>query len=73
MLVPVFAINATQTGTNIVISFPTQSGFNYQVQYKNDLMDAVWSPLGGVAGDNTVKSINEPATGHTRFYRVQAQ
>lgn len=73
MLIPVFAINVTQTGTNIVISFPTQSGFNYQVQYKNDLTDAVWSPFGGVAGDNTVKSVNDPATSHTRFYRVQAQ
>jgi len=70
---PLFAITATRTGTNIVISFPTQSGFNYQVQYKNDLTDAVWNPLGSVAGDNTVKSITDPVMGNVRFYRAEVQ
>jgi hyaluronate lyase len=70
---PPFAITATRTGTNIVISFPTQSGFNYQVQYKNDLTDAVWNPLGSVAGDNTVKSITDPVMGNVRFYRAEVQ
>lgn len=74
MLVPVFAINATQSGNNLVISFPTQSGFNYQVQYKNTLGDSHWTLLGNpVAGDNTVRSISDPAVNDTRFYRVQIQ
>jgi hyaluronate lyase len=73
MLVPIFAINAVQAGTNIVISFPTQSGFNYQVQYKTNLLDAVWNPLGSFAGDNSFKSVSDPAAFSTRFYRVQVQ
>jgi hypothetical protein len=73
MLVPVFAINATQTGTNIIISFPTQSGFNYKVQYKNNLLDAVWTPLGSFAGNNMAKSISDPITGNARFYTVLIQ
>ena len=74
MLIPVFAIHAVQTGTNIVISFPTQSGFNYQAQYKTILTDTNWNPLGtGVAGNNAVESVGDPATGSIRFYRVQIQ
>jgi hypothetical protein len=73
VLVPVFALNAIQTGTNVAISFPTQSGFNYQVQYKINLSDAVWNSLGIFAGDNSVKSVNDPNIFSTRFYRVLIQ
>jgi len=74
MLVPVFAMNATVTGGNVMVSFPTQSGFNYQVQYKNSLSDPGWSPLGGVVGGNdSVRSVGDPATAGARFYRVQVQ
>ena len=45
MLVPVFAANAIPNGTNVAISFPTQTGFNYQVLYKNNLADPAWLPL----------------------------
>lgn len=73
MLVPVFSIGAVQTGANVVISFPTQSGFNYQLQYKNDLVDAVWNSLGDYAGDDTVKFVSDPETNVVRFYRMQIQ
>ncbi|HEV2695638.1 MAG TPA: polysaccharide lyase family 8 super-sandwich domain-containing protein [Verrucomicrobiae bacterium] len=71
MLVPVFGANAFPSGTNITITFPSQSGFNYQVQYKNNLGDASWNPLLDIAGDNTAKSVNDPAINTARFYRVQ--
>ena len=73
MLVPIFAANAVQTGTNVVVSFPTESGFNYQVWYKNSLTDASWSPLSTVAGNNTVQSVNDPATNNAHFYKVQVE
>jgi len=72
-ILPRFAITATQSGTNLVISFPTQSGFNYQVQYKNDLTEPVWNPLASVPGDNTVKSISDPVITEIRFYRVEVR
>jgi hypothetical protein len=73
MIVPVFAANAISDGTNLNIAFPTQSGFNYQVQYKNNLQDAVWLPLGApVVGNDTVQSIPDPLA-NARFYRVVIQ
>jgi hyaluronate lyase len=73
MLVPEFAVAAAQSGGTLVLSFPTQSGFDYQVQYKDRLTDVDWTPLETVAGDNTVKSMNYSAVGECRFYRVQVQ
>jgi hyaluronate lyase len=74
MLIPLFAINAAANGTNLVISFPTQSGFNYQVQYKNQLTDANWNPVSNsVAGNNAVVFVQDPAASAGRFYRVVIQ
>ena len=39
-----FTINASSNNTNVIISFLTQSGFSYQVEYKNNLTDANWIP-----------------------------
>jgi len=74
MLVPVFALSASQSGTQLFLSFPTQAGFNYQVQYKDNLTDAVWTPLcGNLAGNDAVQSITESITHNRRFYRVTLQ
>jgi hypothetical protein len=67
---------AVATGHN-VISFPTETGYSYQVEYKNHLSDATWTNLGSlVTGDNTTHSVTDPAltsANATRFYRVQVQ
>ncbi len=39
-------LTATYNGLNASVSFWTQSGLSYQVQYKTNLADASWSPLG---------------------------
>jgi len=72
-LVPVLTLNATWDGTNVVVAFPTQSGFSFQVQYKTNLTDPVWLPLGTVPGDNTIKTLADPASSTTRFYQVVEQ
>jgi aryl-phospho-beta-D-glucosidase BglC (GH1 family) len=65
-------IGASNGGTNVIISFLTKSGFNYQAQYKNNLTDASWTLLGGpIAGSNGVQSISDLAGGTGRLYRVQ--
>jgi endoglucanase len=67
-----FTINASSNNTNVVISFMTQSGFSYQVQYKNNLTDASWIPIDNpVSGNNTVQSVGDLVSGNSRFYRVQ--
>jgi hypothetical protein len=77
MLVPVpgLHISAAISGGNVVISFPTVSGHTYQVLYKNQLTDATWTTLpgGAVSGDGSVKSVSDPATRSSRFYRAQVQ
>lgn len=78
MLVPATPkpmVAATITGGNIMLSFPTQNGYSYQVQYKNDLTDVNWTPLGSpISGNNAVQSVNDSSSGNShRFYRVQVQ
>jgi hypothetical protein len=62
-------------GGNIQISFATQTGYSYQLFYKNTLADAIWTPVGAaISGDGTVHSVNDSTAGQTsRFYRVQVQ
>jgi hypothetical protein len=74
MLAPVFTANASHSGTNVVVSFQTMSGFNYQLQYKTNLTDPNWIPLGSLLpGDDALQSVTNPATAVSRFYRVQIQ
>ncbi|HWF18854.1 MAG TPA: hypothetical protein VG754_06275 [Verrucomicrobiae bacterium] len=74
MLVPVFNIQATPNGANLNLSFATQSGFKYQVQYKTNLTDVGWISLGSaVSGNGTVKSVSDSLAGTHRFYRVAIQ
>ncbi|HWD90862.1 MAG TPA: hypothetical protein VG938_00805 [Verrucomicrobiae bacterium] len=67
-------ITPSLSSGSIVLSFPTQNGFHYQVQYKNNLSDPSWTPLGSLLqGNGAVQSANDTVTGSTRFYRVQIQ
>jgi hypothetical protein len=77
MLIPVASataptLTASLSGGKIDISFGTQAGFSYQVQYKNSLRDASWTPLGSpVLGNGAVQSVNDSSAGSSRFYRVE--
>ncbi len=74
MLVPLFTTGAARIGTNVTISFPTQTGFNYQIEYKDNLTDPAWISLGSsFAGNNSTQSFNDLPANNTRFYRVQIQ
>lgn len=49
----------------------TQNGVTYQVEYKEDLGAATWTPLMTIAGDGTVKSFGDNDTSRPmRFYRI---
>lgn len=69
-------LTATRSGNNVQIKFPTQTGANYTVQYKAQLTDSTWLPLGSpVAGSGNVVTVNDTlgAAGAARYYRVSAQ
>ena len=72
---PTPTLTATFGGGNVTISFPTQTGYSYQLQYKTNLTDVIWTPLGSPISATTPFSpsaIHTPGNSH-RFYRVQIQ
>jgi hypothetical protein len=77
MLVPVLqgpVLSVSHSGNNTLISFQSEAGLTYQVQFKNNITDAIWTSLGGpIAGDGTVKTVSDATGGQARFYRAFAQ
>jgi hypothetical protein len=65
----------SRPGVSVSIEMTTAPGLTYQLEYKNDLTDATWTPLPPPlpAGATTLilTDSNSPAT--KRFYRIQAQ
>ncbi len=80
-LVPVYTppagtalTTSISAGGNMNISFLTQPGYDYHVEYKTNLTDAVWISLGNViTGDGTIRLVNKVAGVGSRFYRVRIQ
>ncbi|HEX5218216.1 MAG TPA: hypothetical protein VFZ59_01505 [Verrucomicrobiae bacterium] len=74
MLVPAggITLTATQSPGQIALSFPTQAGINYRVFYRTNLAEGNWTLLTSFLGDGTVKSVTDPATGTSRFYKVSS-
>ena len=74
MLVPAsgIALRAASSPGNTVLSFPSQNGVNYRVFYRTNLTAGNWTLLTPVLGNGAVKSVNDPATGASRFYKVTA-
>jgi hypothetical protein len=77
MLVPLANAPVLTTVINsgsVRVSFPTQSGYNYQLLYKAHLTDASWTSLGtSVAGNGSVESVAGSNNGAGGFYQVVVQ
>jgi hypothetical protein len=72
--VEALALAARVSGGNVTVSFLTATGFSYQVEYRNHMTDATWTPLGSPVSDNgSSQSVKDPVAGSSRFYRVQIQ
>ena len=53
------AVSNANGNSGLNISFPTQPGYSYQLEYKTNLTDAAWIPLGvAIPGDGTIHSAN---------------
>ncbi|PWU13202.1 MAG: hypothetical protein C5B50_19780 [Verrucomicrobia bacterium] len=76
MLVPVLqgpVLSASHSGNNIIISFLSEDGLTYQLQFKNNITDLAWTSLGNsILGDGTIKSFSDSSTGTHKYYRVLA-
>jgi hypothetical protein len=70
---PQFSISTFLTDTSLNITLPTESWHSYQLQYKNQMTDPVWSGLmGPLGGDDTLDFIATPLSSSNRFYRVKS-
>ncbi len=68
-------ITASLSGSNIQLSFPTQTGFSYTMYFKNNLTDSTWTQLGSaMPGTGSVMSVTDGIGGRsTRFYELTVQ
>jgi len=67
----------TMTAGTANFTFGTTYGYQYQIVYKNNLMDANWTALGSgwQTGDGTPITIHDPdaASYPQRFYRIEVR
>lgn len=71
---PFSLLHQLRNGSNVSVSFPTEAGYNYALHYKNALTDPTWTSTGAtVAGDGSVKTLQDASGESHRFYRVSAQ
>jgi hypothetical protein len=67
-------ITPSVSGTNLMLSFPTQVGVTNQILFKNDLSDTTWQLLRTVVGDLTGHAaVPAPMNAPRRFYRVSTE
>ena len=63
-----------KTGNNFVLSFQTEPGKTYTVQYVDSLSAMNWQNLPSISGDGTTKAVTNSAPSVTqRFYRLVEQ
>jgi hypothetical protein len=74
MFVPASGITLTATPSagNTVLSFPSQAGVAYRVFSRSSLTAGNWTLLTTVVGTGAITTVNDPATGTSRFYKVTA-
>jgi hypothetical protein len=64
----------TKVGNNFMLSFQTEPGKTYTVQYTDTLAPPNWQNLPGIAGNGAVESVTNSAPNVTqRFYRLIEQ
>jgi hypothetical protein len=53
------------------LSYPTEAGRPYQLEYKNALNAPAWELLDNFLGDGSVRQVIDPLRpGQNRFYRL---
>jgi hypothetical protein len=77
MLVPIAPmpkLTASVSAGSVGISFPTVSGYNYQLLTTTNLSNAAWTPMGAsLPGTGSPQTVNPPNTVGSHFYRMSVQ
>jgi hypothetical protein len=67
-------LSVGQNGSQVTVSFLTQTGFSYTLQFKTALSDSTWQDVSpSITGDGTMKSVSQQMVPPGRFYRVKVQ
>ena len=69
---PVNVASAVVSG-GFQLSFPTQNGYTYTIQYTTNLTSGVWQTLSAVSGNGSTQTASDPIGRGSRFYRVSIQ
>jgi hypothetical protein len=68
---PLGLLRLAITNQQVQLTFPTQSGITYVVEYKNELSAPLWQTFTSVIGTGETMSVADAAPlGGSRFYRV---
>jgi hypothetical protein len=71
---PVILTHPALSATEFSVSFQSESGFVYTLEWREKLDGSAWQELlPAVTGDGTVKTISRPYSSVTGFYRVIAR
>jgi hypothetical protein len=69
--VPTVTACSLQANQSLNLTFQTSPGHTYRVEYKNDLSDSIWLPLGSDHfATGSTETINDNSSNLQRFYRV---
>ena len=69
--VPTVTAFSVQPNQNFHLTFQTSPGHTYRVEYKNDLSDPIWLPLGtDYFATTNAAAVSDTASSEQRFYRV---
>jgi hypothetical protein len=69
---PTITTFSTQANETFQLEFPTEAGHTYRVEYKDNLADPIWLPLGtDHFATGTTHIIEDTSTSSQRFYRVR--
>ena len=69
------SLNASLVGQEVLISFPSETGLSYLLEYKHSLDDPAWTSLppavAGTGGVMVLQDTNTPAD--SRYYRLRGE
>ncbi len=66
-------ISASAANGNFLLSYTSEAGAYYVVQFKTNLTDAAWIPVATNSGTGGTITVTNTAASTTGFYRVQVQ
>lgn len=70
---PVILINPNRAGNTFSVSFASETGATYTLQFKNTLTEPWTDTASSVGGDGTIKTLTDASSETSRFYRVSAR